>query len=101
MTFIIDTGTPDDANSVKAMIPDHVLDTLPPDVSDDDAAREFAYHMIWKIQQPKTMDTVRRHYLAQWNFLGRLAAIHPEIFDEVQAAYAERALTFEKPELAA
>ena len=99
--MIIDTGTSEDNTSIKALIADFVLDQLPADVSDEDAASAFAYHMIWKILQPKTMDTVRRHYLAQWSFLSRLAAIHPEIFDEVQAAYAERAMAFDQPELAA
>lgn len=100
--MIIDTGTPDDnAVSIKALISDFVLDELPTDVSDEDAARAFAQHIIWKIQQPKKMETVRKHYLMQWAFLARLAVILPEYFDEVQSAYAERALTFDHPELAA
>ena len=100
--MMIDTGTPEQNEiSIKAFISDFVLDELPADVSDEAAARAFAYHIIWKIQQPKTMDTVRKHYLAQWAFLGRLAAILPDHFDEVQAAYAERALAFDHPELAA
>lgn len=99
--MIIDTGTPEDANTIKAFIPDFVMDELPADVSDEDAARAFAYHMIWKIKQPKTMDTVRKHYLANWSFLFRLAEILPDHFDEVQAAYSERALAFDQPELAA
>jgi hypothetical protein len=100
--MIIDTGTPEEnANSIKALIPAFVLDELPEDVSDEAAASAFAYHMIWKIQQPRKMETVRKHYIANWSFLFRLADIHPEIFDEVQAAYAERALAFDQPELAA
>lgn len=100
--MIIDTGTPE-ANemSIKAFISDFVMDELPEDVSDEDAARAFAYHMIWKIQQPRKMETVRKHYLANWSFLGRLAVIDPEMFDEVQSAYSERALAFDRPELAA
>lgn len=100
--MIIDTGTPEEnANSIKALIPAFVLDELPESVTDEDAAKAFAYHMIWKIQQPKTMDTVRKHYLANWSFLFRLADILPDHFDEVQAAYSERALAFDHPELAA
>ncbi len=100
--MIIDTGTTDqNTDSIKAFISDFVMDELPEDVSDEDAARAFAYHMIWKIQQPKTMEAVRRHYLANWAFLYRLAHLLPEHFDEVQAAFSERALAFDQPELAA
>lgn len=100
--MIIDTGTPEEnANSIKAFIPGFVLDELPEDVSDEDAAKAFAYHMIWKIQQPRKMETVRKHYLANWSFLFRLADLLPDHFDEVQSAYAERALAFDQPELAA
>ena len=100
--MIIDTGTPE-ANelSIKAFISDFVLDELPADVTDEAAAIAFAYHIIWKIKQPKTMDTVRKHYLANWAFLARLAVMLPDHFDEVQCAYAERALAFDHPELAA
>lgn len=100
--MIIDTGTPvENAKSIKAFIPGFVLDELPEDVTDEAAARAFAYHMIWKIQQPRKMETVRDHYVANWWFLFRLAELEPEVFDEVQMAFAERALAFDHPELAA
>jgi len=100
--MIIDTGTSEENTvSIKAFISDFVMDELPEDVSDEDAARAFAYHMIWKIQQPRKMETVRKHYLANWQFLWMLAQILPTHFDEVQAAYSERALAFDQPELAA
>lgn len=100
--MIIDTGTPDDnGTSIKAHISDFVLDELPSNVSDEDAARAFAQHIIWKIQQPKMMETVRNHYLANWSFLWRLAQINPELFDEVQRAYGDRAYAFDHPELVA
>jgi hypothetical protein len=99
--MIIDTGTPEDVASIKTYIADFILDALPEDVSDEKAAHDFAYHIIWKINQPRTMDTVRKHYLANWGFLFRLAEIDPDLFDEVQSAYAERALAFDHPELAA
>lgn len=87
--------------TIKTYISDFVLDELPDDVSGEDAARAYAYHMIWKIQQPKTMDTVRKHYLANWTFLLMLAELLPDHFDEVQQAYSERSLAFDQPELAA
>lgn len=100
--MIIDPGTPEEnAMSIKAFIPDFVLDELPESATDEEAARAFAYHMIWKIQRPKKMETVRKHYLMQWAFLGRLAVIDPEMFDECQRAFADRAYSFDCPEMVA
>lgn len=100
--MIIDTGTPE-ANeiSIKAYISNYVLDDLPEGVSDEKAAEAFAHHIIWKMAQPKTMATVRKHYLANWAFLARLAQIDPEMFDECQRAYGDRAYAFDHPELVA
>lgn len=88
-------------DSIKRHVDDYILDTLPDSATDEDAAIAFAYHIIGSMKAPRTMDTVRKHYLARWAFLRELAEILPDHFDEVQAAYAERALAFEQPELAA
>ena len=72
------------------------LDQMDADASEADVARQFAYHMIWKTEQPKKMETVRKHFIAKWGFLSNLARDYPEHFDEVLCAYAERALRFDE-----
>lgn len=91
----LDDARPD--TDAREWIDTHVMDELPDGVSEADAAQAFAYHMIWKMQQPKTIATVRKHMLAKNRFLLRLAEIQPDLFDEVMCAYAERALTFDQP----
>lgn len=99
MTFNIDDDTipPTDA---RAIIPDWFMDQQPEDISEEKAAHDYAYHLIAHFKQPKLMKTVRAHFFARQHFLKRLAEIHPEIFDEVICAYAERALLFEHPNAA-
>lgn len=101
MTIAIAVNIDTTPQSIKRLIPDHVLDQLPDNASDFEAAQAFAHHMIWHMQQPKTMPTVRKHYLAQWAFLAELAELDPDLFDELQRAYADRAYTFDHPELVA
>lgn len=87
-------------NDAREFMDDNVLDELPNGVSELDAAKAQAFHMIWKMKQPKTIDTVRKHMLMKNRFLLRLAEIAPEHFDEVMCAYAERALIFDQPHAA-
>jgi len=81
---------------IRNNIDDWFLDQMDADISEEECAKQFAYHMIWKIEQPKKMETVRKHYLSKWSFLSQLARDYPEHFDEVQFAYAERALRFDE-----
>lgn len=93
--FLDEPLPPTDA---RTLIPDYILDELPDGASEGQAAQEYAYHLIWRMQQPKTLKTVRRHMLASNAFMMRLAEINPEVFDEVLCAYAERAMKFDAPD---
>lgn len=95
--FLDDALPPIDA---RTMIPDYILDDLPDGATEIAAARAFAYHMIWKIKQPKRLETVRKHFTFNWPFMRRLSEIEPEVFDELLCAYAERAMQFDTPNLA-
>ena len=92
-TFEIDTGVFDQAPALLAQIPDWFLDqyTVLPDESR--ALHDYGYHLIGWLQDPngpKKMATVRKHFLCHWVFLRNLAEQHPDVFDELLAAYAER-----------
>lgn len=95
--FLGEAIAPTDARS---MIPDHVLDIFPDDVSEHQAAVAYAYDIISSFNRPKTMATVRRKLIAANKFLLRLSEIDAAVFDEVMCAYAERALIFEQPNAA-
>lgn len=99
MTFDIDAETipPTDA---RALLPDWFMDQQPEDVTEYKAAHDYAYHLIHHFKQPKTMATVRRHFLMRTQFLARLAELDGDLFDEVLCAYAERALIFDQPHAA-
>lgn len=91
MAFIIDTGPV--ADPARSLIPDWFWDTYPTDgTSSDRAIHDYGYHLIGALKNPAKMDTVRKHTLAQWQFLRLLAETHPGVFDEFMAAYAERVL---------
>lgn len=93
-------GEPVAPTDARAFIPDHVMDVLPPNTGEAEAASAFAYHLISEFQKPKTMPTVRKRLISANQFLNRLAEIAPETFDEVMCAYAERALIFDQPDAA-
>jgi hypothetical protein len=86
-TFEIDTG-----NTTPGMeyVPGWFLDQY--NIVPDDArvVHDWAYHLIGAVNNPKKMETVRKHLLAQWGFLRVLADVHPAVFDELLVAYGER-----------
>lgn len=93
-------GEPVAPTDARSMVPDWFLDQSPAGAGERTIAHDYAYHLIAEFTKPKTMKTVRRRLLTNTEFLHRLAEIHPEIFDEVICAYAERALIFEQPDAA-
>jgi len=74
-------------------LPDWFKDQFPADETPERLAHDFAYHMIWQMQQPKKTETVRKHMLAQWRFLRLLAEQDGDLFDEVLTAFVERLLS--------
>lgn len=90
MTLVIDTGTPQ--LSPLEYIPDWFRDICD-GVSNERTVHDFAYHLMGAMNNPKTIDTVRKHILANWRFLAVLADMHPGVFDEFWTAYAERILS--------
>lgn len=89
--FAIDTGHA--VNPAIEQIPDWFRDNYGDDADEARIAHDYAYHMIGELLDengPKKVETVRRHMLAKWGFLHALAAVHPDLFDEVFTSYAER-----------
>lgn len=91
MTLVIDTGvqefTPLD------LIPDWYRDIHPIGTPPEKVMHDYGYHLIGAMNNPKKLETVRTHVLAQWRFIAALAAVHPGVFDEIMTAYAERVLS--------
>lgn len=87
--------TEETAFDPASLIPDWFKDQyqITPDASR--MMHDYGYHLIGALQNPVKMDTVRKHTLAQWNFLRQLGDVHPGVLDEFLCAYAERALAFE------
>lgn len=85
--IVIDTG----ATAVDPLlgIPDWFTDLLPQDMPQDRIIHQYAYHLIGKLSEYRSMKFARKHLMLHWGFLHRLADTHPEIFDEAIAAYAE------------
>jgi hypothetical protein len=84
-TFVIETGPADVAHG----IPDWFVDQMPADASPERLMHQYGYHLLGKLREYKADTPRRKHLLLHWSFLQRLAGVHPEIFDEVLAAYAE------------
>lgn len=84
--IVIDTGERADAT---LGIPDWFVDLMPEDTPEDRLIHQYAYHLIGKLAEYRSMKFARKHLLLHWAFLRRLADTHPEIFDEALGAYAE------------
>ncbi len=89
MTFDIDTGVID-RHPADLFVPDWFHDLMDPATPPDRILHNYAYHLIGALKNPKKMDTVRRHTLANWAFLQALSERYPTVFDEFMVAYAER-----------
>ncbi len=87
MTFTIDTGAPQ--IDLTHGIPTWFQDEMPEGTTPERMMHQYAYHLIGKLSSYSSMKFARRHLTGHWAFLSRLAEIHPEIFDEVLATYAE------------
>jgi hypothetical protein len=85
--LIIDTGAP--AVDLTHGIPDWFQDEMPPGTTPERMMPQFAYNLIGKLGEYKSADARRKCLLAYWPFLQRLAAVHPDIFDELLSSYSE------------
>lgn len=90
MTFEIDTGIA--ADDPLRFVPDWFRDTYRQEPDASRIIHDYGYHLIGALNDPKKIDTVRKHTLAQWGFLRVLAEHHPGVFDEFICTYAERVL---------
>jgi hypothetical protein len=89
MTFIIDTGLPD--NDPLRLLPDWFLDLHDEPHDARRIMRAYAEHMVGQMSVPVKIETVRKHLLMSWAFLRELSTLEPETFDWVLSEYAERA----------
>ena len=85
--IVIDTG--ERAADPLLGIPDWFIDQMPEDMPQDRLIHQYAYHLIGKLSEYRSMKFARKHLILHWGFLRALADTHPEIFDEAIAAYAE------------
>lgn len=88
MSFEIDTGH--QSATIATFISDWFVDLYPEDTPIEKLAHDYAYHLIGALNNPKMMKTVRAHFVAQFRFMEHLAEMHPDVFDELVAAYTER-----------
>lgn len=93
--FKIDTGAPGAPDTyappaIETLIPDWFRDMAAANTPPEQLAHDYGYHIIGAMQNPKTWPTVRKHILHDWRFLRSLADVHPDVFDEILQAYAER-----------
>lgn len=79
-------------DQITDYLPDWFKDQFVADTAPEKLAHDFAYHMIWQMKQPKKMETVIKHLLAQWRFLALLAKQDNDLFLEVFTALVERSL---------
>lgn len=94
MTITIDTGGVAQQPRIEQYVPDWFRDQCG-DAEPGRVAHDYAYHIIGRLTDPngaKRMETHRKNLIADWGFLKLLAEEHPEVFDEVLTAFAERAL---------
>ena len=94
MGFDIDTGV-NPQPDILGLIPAWFRDTCAAGLTTEQIVERYAYHLISATKNPAKLETVRKHTIAQWQFLRELAAMHPDVFDEFLCAYAERAMAFE------
>lgn len=87
MGFEIDTGFRE--RTIADLIPDWFQDQYAAQPSPEKLAHDYGYHLSSALKNPKTLDTSRKHLIAQWAFVRELAALHPAVFDELIVSYAE------------
>lgn len=95
MTITIDTGITKADTDPIVMVPTWFRDFYADDADTARIIHDYGLHLAAALKNPKKMETVRKHTLAQWDFLRSLAETHPDIFDEFIVAYAERAQAFD------
>ncbi|MDZ7906206.1 MAG: hypothetical protein U5N55_10835 [Cypionkella sp.] len=91
MTFEIQAN-PTTAEIAARLIPSWFKDMHQEAVDPRRLMHDYAYHLIGALQTPKTIKTVRKHTLAQWEFLQLLADEWPDVFDEFWTVYIERVI---------
>ena len=88
--FQIDTGAEVQAFDPVNLLPDWFRDQNDENAPFDKLAYTYGQWMLEEVQRPAKAATARKHLLFSWRFLSHLAEVHPEIFDDIFAAYAAR-----------
>ena len=95
MTFVIDTGAPEELTRpmrfgrLDSMGWD-ILESLPLDATQAQIDGAIVQVIVGDLRTPKRLDTVRRHLVALWPMVAPLAISSPASFDEIMCEYAER-----------
>jgi hypothetical protein len=92
MSFEIDTGqfAPPAQQTAKDFIPDWARDQCPAEYEDWQVVQSYAHHIIGDMHRPAKLETVIKHMLMNWRFLGALGHENPGLFQEIWTAFAER-----------
>ena len=89
MTFAIDTGAAPQQGAVEYVM-DWMRDTCPADYTDAQIVQAYAHHLIGDMTRPAKVETVTKHLLMNWRFIGELGRENPGLFQEIWTTYAER-----------
>ena len=89
MSFEIDTGTPQQPGAV-GFVMDWMRDQCPTHYTDAQIVQAYAHHLMGDIRNPAKLETVIKHLLMNWRFLGELGRENPGLFTEIWTAFAER-----------
>lgn len=90
--FEIDTGefAPAAQQTAVDFVSDWIKDICPLEYTDAQIVQAAAHHIIGDMQRPAKVETVIKHLLMNWRFLGALGRENPGLFTEIWTAFAER-----------
>ena len=70
---------------------DAAMDSLPPDATQEQIDARMVEYITGDLRKPKTMKTIRRHFIGHWQHIAPLAERAPELFDSIILEMAELA----------
>ena len=92
MNFEIDTGQflPAAQPTAIDFIPDWARDQCPAAYANWQVIQFYCHHVMGDMKRPAKLETVIKHLLMNWRFLGELGRENPGLFTEIWTAFAER-----------
>ena len=90
--FEIDTGQflPAAQPTAIDFIPDWARDICPPEYEGRQVVMMYAHHIMGDLKRPAKLETVIKHLLMNWRFLGELGRENPGLFQEIWVNFYEQ-----------